>query len=209
MKNTLIIFCALLCACDKIKARAKAVEPTIIERIIEVPAKPKKLAEVLIEKSEAFGIPVELTLAIAQVESSADERNEAMNFAPNALGAAKNHRRLATAYGVMQIVPAYHLGKTGGCSDLAESWSDLLGRKNLEANVECGLRHLKNCYTRAKNAGMKGASAVEGALACYNSGGLSAEATEKNGRGQSYVQRTFEQFAKNLINNRAVNLFEK
>jgi soluble lytic murein transglycosylase-like protein len=147
----------------KRKQETTSPQSLVIER--EVPEKIRPIWEHIKAQSKSHGMPEELLKAIITVESGGDPNNEASRFEPRVEAKAKN-RAKATSWGVMQVIPYFHLGKGKSCDGIAETWSDLVGRKNIETNIKCGLAALSSCWVKQKAESES--ERLKKSLDCYN-----------------------------------------
>lgn len=129
------------------------------EKIERVPVTPLELDEAIGEAAQRREVPAELLRAIAKVESNIDEGNTAVRSETHL--EAKHGEMDSKSYGIMQI-----MGFNAKSMCNVESWADLVGRKNLDTNVDCGARILKKCLERSTASGK--ATRYRQALGCYN-----------------------------------------
>lgn len=106
---------------------------------------------IVVKYAKKHKVPVALALAIAGQESALDTSNMSLNIAPKYITKGKNYkagpeRWKYTAWGVMQILPAYTM-KICGYSDFTE----IYGEENLERNIECGMMRLRHDFELYKN----------------------------------------------------------
>lgn len=126
--------------------------PEVLASVVEVVAKRHKLSPLLLT-------------AIAEVESGQDATNSAYRFEEHVFSRVKR-RDHATSWGVMQVM-GHNIPKF--CSDLAQGYADIVGSKNLEANIECGTRILVSCMRYAqKNGASTRSNIIQKAISCYN-----------------------------------------
>lgn len=90
------------------------------------------VARIVVEEARAHGVPVELALAVAHVESG-------MRPAHTVTGPPTRYGR---AVGSMQILPS--TGRAMGCGNLRDT----------RQNVRCGVRYLRRSLDRHGDAGM-------------------------------------------------------
>lgn len=114
-----------------------------IDRPMHVPqrfARPEQrqaVARIVAEEAQAQGVPVELALAVAHVESG-------MRPAHTVLGPPTRYGR---AVGTMQVLPS--TGRAMGCGNLRDT----------RQNVQCGVRYLRTSLQR--HGGDAGMAALE------------------------------------------------
>lgn len=92
----------------------------------------QQVAQVIVEEARAQGVPVELALAVAHVESG-------MRPAHAVTGPATRYGR---AVGTMQVLPS--TGRAMGCGNLRDT----------RQNVRCGVRYLRRSLDRHGDAGL-------------------------------------------------------
>lgn len=143
-----------------------------IERKIEVPVEvkvettPEPIDEVVNDLSQVHQVPVLLARAIIRQESGQNRTNDAVRFEPKL--EAKYHSKTMTAsYGLFQVIPVF---AKGICN--LNSWSDLVGPKNVRENVNCGLKMLRKCYERQQGSE---AYKWKRAAICYNGSAVYAD----------------------------------
>lgn len=137
----------------------------IVEKKIEVPvevpveATPEPVEEVVADLSQVYKVPRLLARAIIQQESGKNRTNDAVRYEPR-LEAKYHSRTLTASYGLFQVIPIF---AKGICQ--LDSWSDLVGPKNVRENVDCGLRMLRKCYDHQHGSD---AQKWKAAAACFN-----------------------------------------
>jgi hypothetical protein len=137
-----------------------------VEILIPVHPVRKDLADVLADVASREKIPIELLRAIARVESNLDDSNSVFRTEPHVV--AKTTKADGQSYGVMQVM-GYHAKKTCGLT----SWAELVGERNIENNINCGVTVLKNCiaWARAKKQPKGKVELIRHSLNCYNGDG--------------------------------------
>ena len=143
-------------------------EPQVLieERVSYRDKEDPRLEEVIGEAAQRYQIPQGLLYAIAKVESGIRESNDSVRSEGHL--EAKHGEMNSKSYGVMQI-----MGFNAASLCSLSSWSELVGPKNLQNNVDCGARILKKCMDRARRplgfkADRKGSEVFTNALNCYN-----------------------------------------
>jgi soluble lytic murein transglycosylase-like protein len=145
MVGTAIIIAALITATvagarlphDEVPRIAPRVGPWILGGQPEAPQRftresRQAVARIIAEEAQAHGVPVDLALAVAHVESG-------MRPAHAVIGPATRYGR---AVGTMQILPS--TGRSMGCGNLRDT----------RQNVRCGVRYLRRSLDRHGDAGL-------------------------------------------------------
>jgi hypothetical protein len=150
---------------DQAKART-----VYVDRKVEVPvpveATPEPVDEVVNDLSQLHQVPVLLARAIIRQESGVNRTNDAVRFEPR-LEAKYHSKTLTASYGLFQVIPVF---AKGICN--LNSWSDLVGPKNVRENVNCGLKMLRKCYERQQGSE---AHKWKRSLVCFNGGEVYAD----------------------------------
>jgi len=113
---------------------ARVMERVTVYQPIFVEEPPAEIEATISKYARQYNVPENLVLAIARHENLKDRGNDA--------------RSSAGALGIMQVMPGYHVGAGKTCPFL-RSWADLVGPKNIDENIHCGVRVIAACMRDA------------------------------------------------------------